>query len=90
MYVLLIVFCPFVLFLLAIVLSVLLRYTDTDCPFGIFKPFFFNAHRIYKCKLVIVVGMLQIHYSPLQQKANPNEQTSLLARVMINVSKQWH
>jgi hypothetical protein len=27
----------FVLFLLAIVLSVLLRYTDSDCPFGIFK-----------------------------------------------------
>ena len=30
-------FCPFVLFLLAIVLSVLLRYTDSDCPFVIFK-----------------------------------------------------
>jgi hypothetical protein len=36
MYVLLIVVCPFVLFLLAIVLSVLLRYTDSDYPFGIF------------------------------------------------------
>ena len=31
--------CPFVLFLLAIVVSVLLRYTDSDCPFGIFKLF---------------------------------------------------
>jgi hypothetical protein len=40
MYVLLIVVCPFVLFLLAIVLSVLLRYTDSDYPFGIFKLFF--------------------------------------------------
>ena len=29
-----------VLFLLAIVLSVLLRYTDSDYPFGIFKLFF--------------------------------------------------
>jgi hypothetical protein len=29
----------FVLFLLVIVLSVLLRYTDSDCPFGIFKLF---------------------------------------------------
>jgi len=38
MYVLLIVICPFVLFLLAILLSVL-RYTDSDCPFGIFKLF---------------------------------------------------
>jgi hypothetical protein len=30
----------FVLFLLAIVLSVLLRLTNSDCPFGIFKLFF--------------------------------------------------
>ena len=29
----------FVYFLLAIVLSVLLRYTDSDYPFGIFKLF---------------------------------------------------
>jgi hypothetical protein len=39
MYALLIVVCPFVLFLLAIVLTVLLRYTDFDYPFGIFKLF---------------------------------------------------
>jgi len=40
MYVLLIVVCPFVLFPLAIVLSVLLRQTDSDCSFGTFKLFF--------------------------------------------------
>jgi hypothetical protein len=34
--------CPFVLFLLAIMLSVLLRYTDSDYPFGIFKLFSHN------------------------------------------------
>ena len=34
-------FCSFVLFLLTIVLSVLLRYTDSDCAFGIFKLFLF-------------------------------------------------
>jgi preprotein translocase subunit SecG len=39
MYVLMIVVCAFVLFLLAIVLSVLLRYTDSDCHFNIFKLF---------------------------------------------------
>jgi hypothetical protein len=39
MYVLLIIVCPFVLFLLATVLSVLLPYTDSDCPFGIFTLF---------------------------------------------------
>jgi len=32
-----IVVCPFVLFLLAIVLSVLLRFTNSDYPSGIFK-----------------------------------------------------
>ena len=37
-YVLQIVVCPFVLFLLAIVLSVLLRYTNSDYRFGIFCP----------------------------------------------------
>ena len=31
--------CPFGLFLLVIVLSVLLRFTDSDYPFGIFKLF---------------------------------------------------
>jgi hypothetical protein len=31
--------CPFVRFLLAIVLSVLLRFTDSDYLFGIFKLF---------------------------------------------------
>ena len=32
----------FVLFLLGFVLSVLLRFTDADYPFGIFKFFFLN------------------------------------------------
>jgi len=44
MYALLIVVCPFVLFLLAIVLSVLLQHTDSDCPFGIFKLFLTRTH----------------------------------------------
>jgi hypothetical protein len=39
MYVLQIVVCPFVLFLLAMVLSVLLRYTVSDYAFGDFKLF---------------------------------------------------
>ena len=34
-----IVVCPFVYFLLVIVLSVLLRCADSDCSFGIFKLF---------------------------------------------------
>jgi hypothetical protein len=45
MYVLSIVVCPFVHYPLAIVLSVLLRYTDSDYPFGIFKLFFLFTWR---------------------------------------------
>jgi hypothetical protein len=40
-----IVVCPFVLFLLAIVLSILLQHTDSDCPFGIFKLFLYLLER---------------------------------------------
>ena len=38
----------FVLFLLAIVLSVLLRYTDSDYPFGIFRLFLNVSLRIFE------------------------------------------
>ena len=52
-----IVVCPFVVFLLVIVLSILLRFTSSDYPFGIFKPFVqWGFHRyitmpVYKMKL---------------------------------------
>ena len=46
-YVLQTVVYPFVLFLLAIVLSVLFRYTDSDYPFGIFKLFFVYLRQAY-------------------------------------------
>ena len=49
MYVLWIVVCPFVLFLLVIVLSVFLRFTDSDYPFGILELFLRNCNSIYKC-----------------------------------------
>jgi len=38
-------FCPIVRFLLVIVLSFLLRYTDSNYPFGIFKLFYINKRR---------------------------------------------
>ena len=53
MYVLSIVVCPFVLFLLAIVLSVLLRYTVFDCPFDIFKLFLLSIISIRNLNNVI-------------------------------------
>ena len=63
MYVLYIVVCPFVLFLLAIMLSVLLRFTDSDYPFGT------------KCifKLLLVIGYharLKEHLSTGTSKMN--------------------
>ena len=48
-----IVVCPSVLFLLAIVLFVLLLYTDSDCPFGIFKLFLNNG---YSLLVLTIVG----------------------------------
>ena len=54
-YVLQIVVCPFVLFLLAIVLSVLLRYTDSDYLFGIFKLFFLHFSGISSRYYIVVV-----------------------------------
>jgi len=42
-YVFSIVVCPLVLFILTIVLSVLLRYTDSDNPFDIIK---LSNHRV--------------------------------------------
>ena len=44
-YVLQIVVCPFVLFRLTIVLSVLFRFTDYDYLFGIFKLFLQGIHK---------------------------------------------
>ena len=47
------VFCPFVLFLLAIVLSVLLWYMDSDYPFGISKLFLHFKLMICACMVSI-------------------------------------
>jgi hypothetical protein len=46
------VVCPFVLFLLAIVLSVILRYAESDNPFGIFKLF---LHFLFTVKIYVLL-----------------------------------
>jgi hypothetical protein len=63
-YVLLIVVCPFVLFLLVIVLSVLLRYTDSDYTFGIFKLLFLPSLSV-TTKIVRLV-LTQFDLYPVQ------------------------
>ena len=57
----------FVLFNLAIVLSVLLRFTDSDYPFGIFKLFLWNIlylnHEYFKTfsvKMEIIFSYVNI------------------------------
>jgi hypothetical protein len=58
--------CPFVLFLLAIVLSVLLRYTDSHCLFDILKPFLTDTYdelgfKIDEAKGRVTVNILSTH-----------------------------
>ena len=47
----------FCIFLLAIALSVLLRYTNLDYPFGIFK---FFLHGLWPVELKIIISLLII------------------------------
>jgi len=47
-----------ILFLLAIVLSVLLRYTDSDYPFGIFNLFLANFMYSYRSLVHTNIKML--------------------------------
>jgi hypothetical protein len=54
----------FVLFLLAIVLSVLLRYTDSDYPFDIFKLFLWLRTKIWNFHIfrVFLLHSGNLHY----------------------------
>jgi hypothetical protein len=54
----------YLLFLLAIVLSVVLRYTDSDYPFGIFKLFFHNYDTFVTSKLLQRLDTLSDIYLP--------------------------
>ena len=40
-----------------LMLSVLLRYTDSDCPFGIFKLFLKRSFRVYMLPLSTIIWM---------------------------------
>jgi hypothetical protein len=51
---------PFVFFLVAIVLSVLLRYTDSDYPFSIFKLFLCKNMSNTKQIVILHTGTLII------------------------------
>ena len=82
-YVLLIVVCPFVLFLLPIVLSVLLRYTDSDYPFDIFKLFWVFCEVF--CISMFVRLLLSIVLSPLLWSTT-SDVISLFKIVLCNLT----
>ena len=54
--------CSFVRFLLATVLSVLLRYTDSDYPFGIFKLFLRLLYHVARRNILILHTMSNISH----------------------------
>jgi hypothetical protein len=94
MHVLLIVVCPFVLFLLAIVLSVLLRYTDSDCPFGIFKLFLNTKQKfkkifffITKCNTYCLMSVITSTHSYVATVEVANN--SSLTLTMFNRLLKW-
>ena len=62
-------FVPFVLFHLAIVLSVLLRYTDSDYRFGIFKHFL--AITMFQLIAVLPVWILIFYSYPVSHFRKP-------------------
>jgi len=54
--------CHFVLFILAIMLSVLLRLTDSDYPFGNFKLFLYQyVFFLYSVDVYVVVHYVKIY-----------------------------
>ena len=64
------IFCRplFVLFLLAIVLSVFLRYTNSGYPFGIFKLFFAEYYLLIWYDIQIIMFLSHAHYLKLYIK----------------------
>jgi hypothetical protein len=61
------VVCPFVPFLLAIVLSVLLPFTDFDNPFRIFKLFFLRTYLNHENPNVLIAAYVNV-WTPPQTK----------------------
>ena len=66
--------CPFVLFLLVIVLSVLLRYADSDYSFGIFKLFL--SHSMGP-KTLISSSKINIKHTNLSSTIRPHTITQI-------------
>ena len=77
-------FCSFVLFLLAIVLSVLLEFMDSDYPFGIFKLFLYDPLRKWhatKSEVKVHSKFCKTLYLPLKW--------SLVSKTACHIKLLW-
>jgi hypothetical protein len=80
-----------VLFLLAIVLSVLLRYTDSDYPFGVFKLFLASPIRSTIATLSTTLAIVHEEEQTTQwqkekaqkDKKNPNDLQNIHIKLKI-------
>jgi hypothetical protein len=84
MYGLQIVACSFSFFLLVIALSILLRFTDSDFTFGIFKLFFFHVmlHIVFSASFNVYVRLYMM-YTDLRYFVSANKQWDKL-RVRVD------
>jgi len=78
-------FCLFVFLFLAIVLSVLLRYTDSDYPFGIFKLFFKDLISNYSYCIQMYYLFCNIRFLIATVITIENTCTKYLATVIFNI-----
>jgi hypothetical protein len=76
-----IVVCPFVPFLLAIVLSVILRYLDSDYPFGIFKLFLVLDGLVYGCQTPLVTIFQLYHCDQYHWSRKPEHLSQVIERL---------
>ena len=76
-----VVVCPFVLFLLTIVLFVLLRFTDNDYPFAVFKLILDNLCKCYKYVNLLFVASYSS--SAIRDSYIENQFNDLVIKVML-------
>jgi hypothetical protein len=76
-----IVVCPLVPFLLAIEFSVILRYLDSDYPFGIFKLFLVLDGLVYGCQTPLVTIFQLYHCDQYHWSRKPEHLLQVTERL---------
>jgi hypothetical protein len=70
------------------VLSVLLRYMDSDCPFGIFK-LFLTGHNITICSVPVKTAVQQVELTRQIEKTDPSIHVDASYQVSVHMAKQF-